>query len=430
MAIAVGRGTSAGMRSLLAVVLILAATLAAQIPTRVAGSAGQPRDLRAIWVLQADSQLLMYDTVRFRASGQAYRLPAEARRRPEAISISRGGTVLYGYEKDVRTPLRRFWSSNSLASEFIVGSWDRKPVSKGAYAILQATPTIYFSGSDERLYWFEYREQRLSRWVDLSRDASFLAWTTDLQGNDPQQVAQFTFPACKCETGLCSQTCLEASAWAPPVGVDDFFYVTRWVNGRMGPDYLESAVYQSTDGNWTSRTLSHPVQQFLDAADHGNVFVEALGSLLDRDNIISVVRGDTSTTIFDERRRFKNNNYDVRFFIANVVIAPDLDRVAYTLFATQFPGDEISLGPEGRANTDELNSIKRTLPELPRVEVVGLAVPDKPMLSLPQTELIGWLDGQHILVFKNGELLQVDASSGKTKSTGIKADAAMFVFLR
>ncbi len=56
--------------------------------------------------------------------------------------------------------------------------------------------------------------------------------------------------------------------------------------------------------------------------------------------------------------------------------------------------------------------------------------PDKVTLSLPHMELIGWLDGQRLLVFRNGELLEVDVSSGKTTTTGIKADAAKFVFLR
>lgn len=322
------------------------------------------------------------------------------------------------------------------APELIGGGWDQKPAGGGGYSVLEATPAIFFNSDGDKLYWFEHRQQRLTRGPDMSRDARFMAWTTDLKADDPQLVTQFTFPTCKCETGACSETCPEAWAWAPSSGVSDFFYVTRWVPGQIGSDYLESAVYQRTEGTWTPRKLPHPVERFLDAADHGNVFVEAVGDAgccgweNESGDTTSVERGDTPTVIFDERRRFNNNDYDVSFYTANAALAPDLNRVAYTIVATHRPGEEIRLGSDGKANADELNSIKQALTDLPRVEVVALAAPNKVTLSLPHTELIGWLDGERLLVFKNGELLQVAASSGKMTATGIKTDAAKFVVLR
>ena len=423
------------MRASLAIILILAANAVAQTPPRVAVNAGPPHELRAIWVLQPDSKLLMYDAAQFRY-WQGYALPAEARKNPEGISISGSRTVIFACPPDGRTALRRFWSSNRYAPELVGGGWDQKPASGGGYSVLEATPAIFFSSDGEKLYWFEYRQQVLTRGPDVSRDARFLAWATDLKGDDPQQVTQITFPPCKCETGACSETCPEAWAWAPNSGVDDFFYVTRWVPGQIQPDYLESTVYQRTQGTWTSRKLAHPVERFLDAADHGNIFVEAVpdggccGWENESDDTTSVVRGGTSTVIFDERRRFNNNNYDVSFYTANAALAPELNRVAYTIAATHRPGEEIRLNSDGKANAKELDSIKQALMELPRVEVLAISEPDKMTLSLPHTELIGWLDRQRLLVFKNGELLQVEVSSGKTIATGIKADAAKFVFLR
>lgn len=67
---------------------------------------------------------------------------------------------------------------------------------------------------------------------------------------------------------------------------------------------------------------------------------------------------------------------------------------------------------------------------MPRTEAVALSAPEHPVISLPNTELIGWLDGQRLLVLKSGELQAVDAASGKITPTGIKADAPKYVFLR
>jgi hypothetical protein len=425
------------MRSLFAVVLALAAAASAQTsrPPRVTIAMGPPAGVRAIWVLQPDNTLLMYDAAQLR-NRRGMKLPAEARKNPEAVSISSTRIVIFAYPPDGRTALRRFWSSNPYAPELVGGAWDRRPASGGGYSILEATPEIDFSSDGQSLYWFEHRQQRLSRGSDISREARFLAWATDLKGDDPRQVAQFTFPACKCETGACSETCPEAAVWAPPSGVSDFFFVTRWVPGQIGTDYQESSVYQKSGDTWTARKLPYPVERFLDAADHGNTYVEAVGDAgccgwsNESDDTTSVVRGDTSTVIFDERKRFLNNNYDVSFATTMAALSPDVSRVAYTIATTVRPGDEIRLGSDGKPNPDELKSIQKAITELPCVEVVPLSAPEQVNLSLANSELIGWLDQQRLLVLRGGEIQVVDAGSGKMSPTGIKVDAAKFVFLR
>jgi hypothetical protein len=402
------------MRSSLAAIMALVAVYASAQIARVAVMAGLPPGVRAIWVLQSDNKLARYDAAQFKL-WQTLILPAEARKNPDAISISRAGDVLFAYPSDDRTALRRFWCSNPRHPELVGGAWDKRPATGGGYSVLEATPAIYFGSDGQRLFWFEHREQRLTRGSDVSRDARFMAWTTDLKGDDPSQVAQFTFPPCKCETGVCSETCPEASVWAPE-GVSDFFFVTRWVPGQIGSHYDETALYQNKDGAWTSRRLPHPLERILDAADHGNVYVEAVpdagccGWANESDDTTSVVRGDVATVIFDERRRFNNNDYDVSFETARAALSPDLSRVAYAIATTMQPGEEIRLSDGGRLNPDELKAIQKALTELPRVEVIALSAPEQVSLSLANTELIGWLDQQRLLVLKNGELQMVDVN--------------------
>jgi len=189
------------MRSLLAVVLALVtARVGAQAPPRIAIPAGPPPGVRAIWILQSDNKLLMFDGTQSK-NWRGTVLPPEARKNPEAISISRAGHVIFAYPPDGRTALRRFWSSNVYAPELVGGAWDKRTARGGGFNVLSATPDLFFSSDGERLFWFEHREQRLTRNGDISRDARFLAWTTDLTGDNPQLVAEFALPSCKCATG-------------------------------------------------------------------------------------------------------------------------------------------------------------------------------------------------------------------------------------
>lgn len=181
------------MRSILpALGLLVSGVASAQTP-RVAVAAGPPPDRRAIWVLQPDHKLARYDAAQFKL-WQTVNLPADARQHPESITNSRVGDVLFAYPSDGQTSLRRWWSSNPRHPALVGGAWDVHPASRGGYSILTATPDIYFSKDGEKLYWFEYRQQKLANNGDTSRVARFMAWTTDLDGQNPQAVTEFSSP--------------------------------------------------------------------------------------------------------------------------------------------------------------------------------------------------------------------------------------------
>lgn len=210
----------------------------------------------------------------------------------------------------------------------------------------------------------------------------------------------------------------------------------RHAMGQTSPDFLETSLYQRNGAKWSPRKLANPVEAVLDAGDHGNTYVEAVtdsgccGWSNESDDMTRAVRGETATVFFDERRRFHNDNYDVSFYTGKAALSPDLTRVAHTIVAGAPAGQEIRLSSEGKENPDELKAIRQALAEMPRVEVVALEKPGQVSLALPNCELVGWIDGGRLLVLNNGELQSVDLNSGKAVLTGIKADAAKYVFLR
>lgn len=431
---------------LMAAFVLSSLTLPAQVPTQASPVPQQrPRVVliapgppagagRAIWVLQANNQLALYDSAQFK-QWRTLALPAEARQHPENLIFGHGGQVLYRYQNDGRS-VQRFWSSDPRYAELQGGAYEERPADGGGSLITSAAPAVYFSLDGEHLLWFENREQRLSRGPDVWRDASFLAWTTDSDGRNPAQFATFDFPRCTCETGACEETCPEAQVWAPEEGVSDFFFVTRWIPGQTDATYQETDLYQRMNNTWTSHRLARPVERILDAVDHGNLFVSTVGDggccgwANEGDDAGVITRNGGDIPFFDELQRFHNQNYDVSFFVQDAAFSPDTARLAYTVAATQKPGEEIRLADSGKANPEELARIQKLLPQMPQLEMILLSAPKTVVFGIPSAEFVGWLDNQRLLAYRNGELLVVDAASGKTTSTGIKADGPKFVFIQ
>lgn len=426
---------------LLAALSLAAQTLPApppqapQRPRTVVIMAGPPpSQSRAIWVLQGKNQLLRYDGDQFKQwSGVG--LPPEAHDHPENITISRGGEVLYRYANDGRSTTR-FWTSDPRQSELVGGAYEERPAGNGDSLITAASPEIHFSADGQQLYWFETRTVTRAADSDKAREAAFISWSTGLDGRSPQKVAELAFPRCVCETGVCSESCPEAVVWAPREGVSDYFFMTQFVEGQIQSTVQETDVYRLVNGAWTAQKLANPVDRFLDAADHGNLFVTVTddgaccGWSNEGDDTASFTRNGGEVQFYDERQRFHNDNYDVSFFVGDAAISPDAAKIGYTLQASSLEGGELRVADSGKENPEEKARLLKLLPEMPRVEMILLSAPGTVAFSLPRAELVGWLDAKRMLAFSNGELLVIDAATGKSTPTAIKAEARKFVFLQ
>lgn len=404
--------------------------------SRVAVFGGPPTGRKVVWILGADGKMSEYDGADFHPWVTGLALPAGAREHPQNISISRRGTIIYA-DTIAGTHLLRLWSSNRYAHELTGGSQDSRPGSNGSSIETWATPVVFFSDDGARFYWFENRMTVTSaREGNISRTAEFSSWITDLRGENLTPVVTFALGECKCETGACEETCPEISVWAPDAGVSDFFFLTRWVPGQLQSEYQQTDLYRFANGRWSAKTLAEPIEVLLDAANGGDSYIAAIpdsgccGWENESDDVTYVVSDGRQITLFDERARFHNDDYDVSFMTANARFSPGADRVAYTLTATSKADQEIRLSAEGKPNPEELTRICAALRELPRVEVLALADVSKVSLSLPHSELIGWLDQQRLLVFQRGQLIVVDTTSGVAKPTGLTAENMASVFIR
>jgi hypothetical protein len=411
----------------------LCAPVFAQTPS-VMIAAGAPAGRKLIWILGDGGRLSAYDATNFHLD-MSVALPPGARKHPEDISISRGGTVIYA-DLVAGTALRRLWSTNNYAHELIEGAQDARPAKGGGFLVTSATPEVYFSDDGEHFFWFENRISVVRRGADLSRTGELLSWTTNLQGEDPKPVVSFPLAACTCGTGACEETCPEVAVWAPHSGIRDFFFLTRWIPGQLSPQFLDTDLYRAVNGVWAAHRLARPLEGLLDAARHGDMYIGVIpdagccGWLNESDDITYLVRDGKQVRIFDEQASFHNNDYDVSFFTPSALFSPDVRHIAYTIAADKHFGRQIRLSSEGKSNPNELRRIRAALAELPRVEIVALSDLSKPQVSLANTELVGWLDAQHILVFRHGEPFSVDITTGLPIATGLKAKKAAYVFLR
>lgn len=398
------------------------------------------RGQKVVWILAGDGSLAAYGAKDFHLLSRSVSpLPSDARRHPDSISVARAGFVLFS-EHGGNSGYPLFWSlwSNAGVRRLMGATSDRRPAKDGSVLVTRANPVPLLSADGRRLFWFESRLLVVERESlgEVSQSGEFLAWTSSLENRDWKSLVRIALPPCKCGTGVCEETCPIMDPWAPDAGITDFFFLTRWVPGQTSPDYLETDLYRNAYGNWRMSKLPEPVEQFLDATDHGNSYIAAIpdagccGWENESDNLTYLVRGGKRITFFDEWSRFHNKDYDVSFYTSKALVSPDATQIAYTIMATSRPGREIRLADRGKKNPEELRHIRDALAGLPRTEVVRIGRGAKPAFSLANAELVGWLDSQRLLIWRRGQLFVVDAKNGQTGNTGLKAEDAAHVFIR
>jgi hypothetical protein len=394
-----------------------------------------------LWVLSEPNSVIEYDPSTF-ARKQAVTVPDEVAKAARIFQVNRKGQMLYAPNLDDPSPDvgkggDKFWfwdghGASSLGPETI-----RIASQAGSnQKVTEASPWLFLSADGTHLYWFSNQYNKLEREnVELSVNTTFRGWRSDLTGKAKEELATFDFPECRCTTGACTETCPEARFWVPEGGVEDYFFLTRVIQGQTETKYLSSTLYKQSEPAWMGAEWPQPLQRALDLADGGGIVISAI---LDtgccgwenqsNDQTILSNHGRL-VTVFDERLQFKNPDYDVSFYTENAKLAPGNAHVAMTIEASAKSSAPIQLSEQGQANPAESQSIRRALGDMPAVQVVS-ADDGKRTAYLPHSYFVGWISEKEMLLVENHVLVAYNIATAARRRSTIKVADPSFVFVR
>lgn len=401
---------------------------------------------KRVWVLKEPNEIVEYDPATW-AMRQSVKAPSEALKNPQALVINCKGQMLFApnfANGEKVTALvapnseQKLWFWNGQATATVGRGATRKAVPAGPdVSVTETIPLPFLSADGDHLFWFANETRTLQREnVELSVTTTFRAWRTDLAGGRVEELATYAFPECRCDTGVCSETCPEASFWFPDGGVDNFFIATHWIPGQIGSEYQASFLYQKSQGKWSEKKFPHAIERILDAAENGGTVIEAMpdsgccGWDNESNDETLLTRNGKTVVLFDERARYKNPNYDVSFFTSKGSLSPDLSAVAMTITSTAQPGEAVRLSADGQADPEELARIRKALADLPAVEIVSATDPPKRAALLPHATLVGWVNDKEVLIVEDHVLVAFNVATGNRRKSEIKVPDDSQVFLR
>jgi len=400
---------------------------------------------KRLWVLTQPDEAVEYGLADFSAK-QIVKIPREALKNPENFAINGKGQMLFVPGLIVIQPgdqsvgADKVWFWNGRTGPPLDRGMTRKTVLEGTRAsVVETTPQWALSADGQQIYRFANQFRKLEKKGDGGEESvntTFMAWKTDLTGAMPEQIAEFPFPPCSCETMVCSETCPEAEFWWPDAGVNDFFTVTNRIQGQVSMTYQGSYLYRRSQGKWSRSGLPMVLERMLDAAQGGEILVHAIldGGCCGWENQGNdqtlLTRGGKSIVLFDERKRYANPDYDVSFFTSNAMLSPNAGLVAMTITSSLLPGMELRLSDEGKADASELARIRRALKECPAVEILKIGDPPKSVARIPGASLAGWLNDKEILLVEGGSIVAFEFATGARRKSRIAVPKESLVFLR
>jgi len=403
-----------------------------------------------IWLLEQPDQIVEYDPQSF-ARKTSHEIPKDVLQYPQDLQINKAGQMLF-LPSTVREPDGLVHASNSQ----IVWLWNgkvampipraviRKTTPQAANSLVESSaPRCALSSDGTHLFWFDNSSRSIEKndgSLSLSSETTFRAWVTDLVGTNPQQLTNYPFGICKCDTGSCEETCPEANSWWPDSGVSNFFVMTKWVPGQEGSDYQESILYRNTSsGSWSATKLSAPVEEVLDSYNEKEA-VAIIEAKLDSgccgwvnesdDQVLLNETNGRRIVLFDEWKLYQNRDYDISFFASMAKFSSSHKLVGMTIEATHKSGDELRLADQGKDNPAELAKIKKVLPDMPAVQIVEVVDPVKQLVAIPHARFVGWLSETEILLIEDNLLVAFDIATHSRRRSQIKVAKPDYVFVR
>jgi hypothetical protein len=397
---------------------------------------------RRIWVLKEPDSIVEYDPATF-AARQTQKVPEDILKAARILQINGKGQMLFAPNTDDPSPDvgkngERFWFWDGQATTMLGREIIRVSAPSGSnQKVTESSPWPFLSADGLHLFWFTNEFNKMTRDnMELSVTTTFHSWQSALTGRDKSNVVSIDFPECRCTTGACSETCPEVRFWVPDAGVNDYFMLTRVVQGTTETKYLSSSLYLQSGGTWVPTELKQPLQRVLDSAEHGAVILSAIldigccGWENQSDDQTVLLSYGKNVVVFDEREQFKNPDYDVSFFTENAKLSPDQSLVAMTIEASSKSSQPIQLSEQGQGDAAESQRIRKALTELPAVQVVTATEPVKRSVFLPHAVLVGWLNEKEILIVENKMLVAYNVAAGTRRKSTVRVDDPACAFVR
>lgn len=185
----------------------------------------------SIWVVRAPGEIVEYDSATFEAR-RTLPVPPRVVEHPEYLRVNARGQLLFSTPPGVE-----FGGGDIVSTSRRVWAWDGRQASEWAREDEPDTARQWFlSVAGDALFAFENRFAivRDRDGSERSVRASARLWRTDLDGGHRRVALELpALPACACETGVCSESCPEWSAWAPDDVVGEFLLLTRFSDGGV-----------------------------------------------------------------------------------------------------------------------------------------------------------------------------------------------------
>ncbi len=404
--------------------------LVAFAPLGVARVAAADSAKPRLWVLEPAGELVELDPADF-SRLRSFKLPPAVLSAPARLVINAAGQLLCALGDD------QYWTWDGRTSRTFGSISGEHPAASGALAAAD-TSRQWFLGADGRS--LVVAENAFAKTLEPDGNEKSVVnrvrvLRADFSGQVRGPIAAFEFPPCDCATGSCSETCPEVFVWAPSGVVGDFFFLTHVVPGQIGATYGPSFLYRAEPSGWRTLAARGTGDSVIDAAAGGTWWIEintdggCCGWTNESSDQATLFSPDTSEVIFDEWSRLKNQDYDVSFYVANARLAPGSRRVAYTIRTTATATEELRVSADGHADPAELASIRRSLAEVPVVEVRGLGAEPGVTLRLAHADLVGWASERELLVVEADRLVAIDVVTKRERPTGITLRGAADAFL-
>lgn len=369
----------------------------------------------------------------------------ESNIRSERLRVSGSGCILYyddetHFDREIVVRRLWYWDGKKEQRAEISIILNQFPTKDRCFVSDDISPPI-LDAEEEKFYWVKnhvvgFREEMNGDdypeyYITLDVELYMIYFREDKLVE--KLISKIHFNECKCETGACEETCPIGIIIAPKGGVKNFIEVEHLVQGQLESRIEGYTYFEKRDNNWIKTNADKKFEKpFAEVHYDGG----CCGWVNESSDKLLVIDGKKQKIIYDEWERFNNRNYDISFNPTNAELSPDLRKIAYTIAPDQYAMYDYKnegtfrLSSDGKENLHELKRIKTVLSDLPMVEVLSIDEETEKILVMKNTEFVGWIDNNRLLLLKDDKIGTFDISTRRFIESSISIKSIEHVFLR